>query len=90
MYTPNDMYGDLSQEDVEEFEGLQPDDEREISPRGLFQRDEFRSFERDFSYDLDSDFDEDGNEIDVGEVEDEFAEMDEMLTSPSEYVREAE
>jgi hypothetical protein len=54
MMGPSDMYGDLTLEDVEEFEGLQPDDEREINPYGNFQRGEVRSFDRDFEWELDS------------------------------------
>lgn len=52
MYGPSDMYGDLSLEDVEEFEGLEPEDGREIAPEGRFQRDEVRNFEKDFEYEL--------------------------------------
>lgn len=54
------MYGDLSLEDVDEFEGLEPEDGREIKPEGRFQRDEVRSFERDFEYDLDRDLADEG------------------------------
>lgn len=53
MYGPSDMYGDLDLEDVDEFEGLQPEDGREIRPDGRFQRDEFRTFDEDFENDLD-------------------------------------
>ncbi len=53
MYGPSDQYGDMTLEDVDEFEGLQPDDEREINPYGRFQRDEVRQFDRDFEYELD-------------------------------------
>lgn len=52
MYGPSDRYGDMDLEDVEEFEGLQPDDEKEIDPLGNFQRDEVRSFDEDFEYEL--------------------------------------
>lgn len=88
MIGPSDMYGDLSAEDVEdEFEGLEPDDEREIAPDGRFQRVEFRSFEQDFSYDLDSDYDEDGNELGA-ETEAEFDILDEAEIN--QFVREVE
>jgi len=53
MYGPSDMYGDLDLEDVDEFEGLQPEDGREIAPDGRFQRDEYRTFDEDFENDLD-------------------------------------
>lgn len=49
---PSDMYGDMALEDVDEFEGLEPDDAREISPEGRFQRDEVRSFEQDFEFEM--------------------------------------
>lgn len=42
MYGPSDMYGDMTLEDVEEFEGLEAEDERqEIDPLGHFERDQF-------------------------------------------------
>lgn len=53
MYGPSDMYGDLSLEDVEDFEGLEPENGREVAPEGRFQRDELRNFEKDFEYELD-------------------------------------
>jgi hypothetical protein len=52
------MYGDMSLEDVEEFEGLEPENGREINPEGRFQRDEIRNFDKDFEYELD----QEGNE----------------------------
>lgn len=52
MYGPSDMYGDMDIEDVDEFEGLEPDDGREVNPEGRFQRGEVRSFERDFEYEM--------------------------------------
>lgn len=51
----SDMYGSLDAEDSDEFEGLEPDNERELAIGGHFQRDEVRSFDRDFEYDLDVD-----------------------------------
>ena len=58
MYGPSDMYGDLSLEDVDEFEGLEPANAREIHPGGRFLRDEVRSFDRDFEDELGDDDDE--------------------------------
>lgn len=52
MYGPSDMYGDLTLEDVEDFEGLEPEDGREVAPEGRFQRNEVRNFEKDFEYEL--------------------------------------
>lgn len=49
---PSDMYGDMDIEDVDEFEGLEPDDDREIAPLSRFERDEFRSFDDDFEEEL--------------------------------------
>lgn len=53
LFGPSDMYGDMSLEDVEEFEGLQPDDGREVDPSSRFQRNEIRNFDQDFEYDMD-------------------------------------
>jgi hypothetical protein len=53
MIGPSDMYGDLESEDVDEFEGLQPDDEHEIDPYGKFWRGEVHTFEEDFEEELD-------------------------------------
>lgn len=65
---PSDMYGDLDLEDVDEFEGLEGNDEREIDPGGRFQRDEFRSFELDFEYELEeAELDDDWSERMDGE-----------------------
>lgn len=61
MYGPSDMYGDLSLEDVDDFEGLQPEDGQEIRPEGRFQRNEVRSFEQDFEYDLGRDMADEGS-----------------------------
>jgi hypothetical protein len=55
------MYGDLSLEDVEDFEGLEPEDGNEIRPMGRFQRGEVRNFEQDFGYDLDRDMADEGS-----------------------------
>lgn len=52
MYGPSDMYGDLSLEDVDEFEGLSSDDGREVNPGDRFQRNEFRSFDQDFEHEM--------------------------------------
>jgi len=53
------MYGDMSLEDVDDFEGLGPDrldphtgDIMEIAPDGLFEHAECRSFDRDFEEEL--------------------------------------
>jgi hypothetical protein len=54
MITLSDRYGDINLEDIEEFEGLEADDEREIDFEKTFQRGEARSFEEDFGYQLDS------------------------------------
>jgi hypothetical protein len=51
MYGPSDMYGDLSLEDVDEFEGLEPEDGREVRPEGRFDRgfrEEVHNFDEDF------------------------------------------
>ena len=57
MVTLSDRYGDLDLEDLvdDEFDGLEPDNEREIDFGGaIFQPGEVRSFEQDFGYELDS------------------------------------
>jgi hypothetical protein len=56
------MYGDLSMEDVDEFEGLEPNNAREIVPGGRFQRDEVRSFDRDFEEEMEDEDIEDRDE----------------------------
>lgn len=53
MYGPSDQYGDLNLEDVDEFEGLQPDDDKELNFLSRFQPNEVRSFDDDFGYVLD-------------------------------------
>ena len=53
MMAVSDRYGDLDLEDVEEFEGLEPETEAEIDFDKTFQRAEVRSFEADFGYLLD-------------------------------------
>lgn len=87
MNGPSDFYGDMSLEDVEEFEGLQPDDERPIAPYSRFQPGEIRSFERDFEWDLEEAIHEQEEGFDE-EVND-FVEQEarEML---NENIREAE
>jgi hypothetical protein len=54
MVTLSDRYGDLNLEDIDEFEGLEPDDEKAIDFDKTFQRGEVRSFESDFGHQLDS------------------------------------
>lgn len=52
MFGPSDIYGDMSLEDTDEFEGLQPNNKSEIDPMGLFEHAEVRSFDRDFDEEL--------------------------------------
>lgn len=52
MYGPSDMYGDMSIEDVEEFEGLESDDGQSVSPNRKFERNEFRKFDEDFAKEM--------------------------------------
>jgi hypothetical protein len=89
------MYGDMSLEDVDEFEGLEPEDGREVEPEGRFQRDEVRNFEKDFEYELDEaeeydldrdladdgsdSYDESGMYIDDEDLEQELQELSEDL-----------
>lgn len=56
MVTLSDRYGDLDLEDLvdDEYEGLEPDCEKEINFGGaIFQKGEVRSFEQDFGNELD-------------------------------------
>lgn len=80
---PSDMYGDLSIEDVDGFEGLQVNTEKEINPEGLFQRAEFRSFDQDFERDMDHEPEQDrwGDELDWPEEDDDenYLERDQEL-----------
>lgn len=65
---PSDMYGDLSLEDVDEFEGLEPEDGREVNPGDRFQRGEVRNFDEDFEHEMEDaeeeDYWQDRQEID--------------------------
>lgn len=65
MMTSTDQYGDMNLEDVDEFEGLEPDSELEFDPLGRFQKGEVRNFEEDFGFKLDQILAED--EIDDAE-----------------------
>jgi len=59
MHGPSDMFGDLDQEDVDEFQELQPDDGLPFDPLGKFTRYEVSSFDKDFARELDRDEDYD-------------------------------
>lgn len=83
MNGPSDFYGDMSLEDVDEFEGLQPDDERPINPGGRFDKAEFRNFEQDFDWELEQ-------SIWGQEEEEEGVEVEEPEVMLSENVREVE
>lgn len=50
------MYGDLSLEDVDEFENLESSDHfREVNPFGLFERNEFRRLDEGFELEQEED-----------------------------------
>lgn len=85
MMGPSDQYGDMSLEDVEEFEGLLPDDEKEIRIGGRFDRGEVRQFEPDFEYEFNAHFDDGGDKIEEFLDED----FEGELEFP-EYMRETE
>lgn len=54
MFTNSDRYGDMDLEDVTEFEGLAPEDGKELNFLGRFDRQEVHTFEQDFESELGS------------------------------------
>jgi hypothetical protein len=77
MFPGSDQYGDMNLEDVDEFEGLEPDYARPINPLGKFERSEFRTFERDFEEELGVEEWGDEDEEDDPEWSEEYYEEDE-------------
>ncbi len=83
MYGPSDMYGDMDLEDVDEFEGLEPDNAREIDPLGRFQRGEVRLFDRDFEDAMDEE-QEDWDDYEDRPLYDDEEDLDDPLYDPEE------
>ena len=84
MITLSDRYGDLTLEDVEEFEGLEPDNEKEIDFESTFTRGETRSFDKDFGDQLDQTLAE------LEAEESEWPEFEEISSDQFETIREEE
>lgn len=73
MYPTSDRFGDLDLEEVLDFEGLEPNDEREIdfNPRPGYS--EVRSFEEDFDDELEASLADEEDELpDEGSEEEDY------------------
>lgn len=89
---PSDRYGDLDIEDLDEFQELEPEDyahDGGFDPMAGFQRDEVRSFERDFERELEEDdyYDEEAP-LDVADMSEEWGDYDSDRDVDEDYYEE--